>query len=153
MAAYEARSSKALRFSSQWTSYIVFILYLLCTIGETLNVKWTNPNLPGYINSTGVVIKPNSESTVVVALWTAGYHKLAGIINGCLIFSVLSTSNTSLYVASRTLYGMAREMTSQNRVNQGSPRSRICYKVYKSARNGSITFCRNILLAALDTGQ
>ena len=54
---------------------------------------------------------------VIIAIWSAGYRKLAGFINGCLIFSVLSSSNTSLYVSSRTLYGLVREMPGTNWIN------------------------------------
>jgi amino acid transporter len=50
----------------------------------------------------------------VTATWVAGYHNLAGFLNGCLIFSVLSSSNTALYIASRTLYGMTREIPRTN---------------------------------------
>ena len=51
---------------------------------------------------------------IINAAYHAGYRDLAGFLNGCIIFSVLSASNTSLYVSSRTLYGMVREMPNSN---------------------------------------
>lgn len=33
---------------------------------------------------------------------------MPGFLNGCLIFAALSAANTSLYIASRALYGMTR---------------------------------------------
>lgn len=118
--AFEAKYSKSLRLPSQIIAYVVFILYLLCAIGELLNIKWTDNFLPvifgGVDNSTtiGEPQYPRSNSMAVIATWQAGFHNLAGFLNGCLIFSVLSCSNTALYVASRTLYGMTREIPRTN---------------------------------------
>lgn len=66
----------------------------------------------GSTSSTNakILTPPNSTNLAVNAVWAAGHHVLAGVINGFLIFSVLSASNTSLYVSSRTLYGLAREI-------------------------------------------
>ena len=57
---------------------------------------------------------PPSVNMIINAAYHAGYRDLAGFLNGCFIFSVLSASNTSLYVSSRTLYGMVREMPNSN---------------------------------------
>ena len=120
--AFEAESSKSLRRPSQIIAYITFLLYLLCLLGELLNVRWTNSHLPSIYNGVGddssnsaTPDNPSSTGMLIIAIWQAGFPKaLAGFINGCLIFSVLSASNTSLYVASRTLYGMARDIPKTN---------------------------------------
>lgn len=89
---------------------------MLCTIGEALAVSWTDPYLPdisgGASNSTSSSSNspPKSVSFAINATLAAGYYDLAGFLNGCFIFSVLSTSNSTLYVASRTLYGLARQI-------------------------------------------
>jgi amino acid transporter len=112
--AFEARTMRSLRLPSQSISYAVFALYFLCTIGEALNVDWMNKNLPIIYDSSHdnppPITNPVSSSLPIIATWQAGHHKLAGVINGFLIFSVLSASNTALYTASRTLYGMTREV-------------------------------------------
>jgi amino acid transporter len=54
----------------------------------------------------------------VIALWDWGKKELAGFLNGALIFSVLSASNTSLYVASRTLYGLALDVPTTSRAGK-----------------------------------
>jgi yeast amino acid transporter len=120
--AFEAKYSRSLKWPSRIIAYAVFLLYFVCTIGETLTVGWRNSHLPmiyqGVANSTssanGPTTPPNSTSLAVSAAWAAGYQKLAGFLNGCLIFSVLSASNTSLYVSSRTLYGLTREIPDTN---------------------------------------
>ncbi|KAJ9637660.1 hypothetical protein H2199_007150 [Coniosporium tulheliwenetii] len=123
--AFEAKRSKDLRLPSQTIAYVVFFLYFLCTIGEALNVSWTSDHLPKIYGGVGnrhdnytAPVNPSSTSLPIVAVWQAGYPKLAGFLNGCLIFSVLSASNTSLYVASRTLYGMTREIPETNVVGK-----------------------------------
>lgn len=117
--AFEARFSWSLKYPSRIIAYAVFALYLLCTIGETLTVGWQDSHLPliygGGKSSTGATeSRPNSTSIIVIAAWEANHHTLAGFLNGCLIFSVLSASNTSLYVSSRTLYGLTRDIPETN---------------------------------------
>ena len=116
--AFEARDLKSLRGSSQIIAYVILLIYFLCAIGETLNVKWTNSDLPviygGVGNSTATSTTSDtttgSSSMIIIAAVKAGIANMPGFLNGCLLFSVLSASNTSLYVASRTLYGLTRKI-------------------------------------------
>ena len=114
--AFEARDIKSLRFASQTVAYFAISIYLFCTIGEFLNVEWSDGALPqiyGGINQlppkTDEAVH-NSRAVIVIAALRAGYTRSAGLLNGCMIFSALSASNTSLYIASRTLYGMTRKI-------------------------------------------
>jgi yeast amino acid transporter len=119
--AFEARDASALRWPSRWIAYVVFLLYLLCTIGEALNVAWSDPYLPliyGDPVAKNSTMSPPTSSVIIFTTFLAGYQSLAGFLNGCLIFSVLSASNTSLYVSSRTLYGITREMPDTNWLNK-----------------------------------
>ncbi|KAL5528558.1 DIP5 [Sanghuangporus sanghuang] len=50
-----------------------------------------------------------SASPFVVAIKLSGISTLPGIINGCILIFVFSASNSDLYIASRTLYGLACE--------------------------------------------
>ncbi|PYH92925.1 amino acid transporter [Aspergillus ellipticus CBS 707.79] len=116
MTAFEARDGHALRWPSRWTVYIVVLLYIMCTLGEILNVSYTDPNLPplndGTLNDSGTC-RPKagvSDSMVVIAALNTNNHHVAGFINGCLFLSVVSAANTSLYVASRTLFGIAKSV-------------------------------------------
>ena len=122
--AFEAKYSTSLKWPSRITAYVVFVLYFICTLAEILTVRWTDEHLPpiysgvGNSNSTVPPEHPNSYNLAVVATFAAGWKPMAGILNGCFIFSVLSASNTSLYVSSRTLYGLAREIPDTNWVGR-----------------------------------
>ena len=50
-----------------------------------------------------------AASPFVVAIQLAGIKALPGLLNGCLLVFVFSASNSDLYIASRTLYGIAAE--------------------------------------------
>jgi amino acid transporter len=121
VAAFEAKYSWDLKWPSRFIAYFVFALYFLCTIGEALNTKWNSDHLPSIYGGVGnssttapPPANPRSTNLIVNAAWTAGHKDIAGFLNGCLLFSVLSASNTSLYVSSRTLYGMTREIPDTN---------------------------------------
>lgn len=116
MTAYEAKDSKSLAWPSRVVAYVISVSYFFCALGEVLNVEWTNTKLPViYFKGNGAKPRPNppprSTAVVVLAAQQAGYKIIPGFLTGCMIFSVLSASNTALYVASRTLYGMTREIT------------------------------------------
>ena len=114
--AFEARDLRSLRFASQTIAYFVVAIYLFCAIGEYLNVEWSDGALPqiyGGINEASVKMgEPvhNSRAVIVIAAFRASYTRTAGLLNGCMIFSALSASNTALYIASRALYGMTRKI-------------------------------------------
>ena len=116
--AFEARKFRDLKWPSQWIAYVVFVFYILCGLGNALCVWWKDPNLPyaygGLGNSSAIAepkfVNPPSHSMPIIAAWQAGKESIPGFLNGCLIFSCLSAANTSLYAASRTLYGLARKV-------------------------------------------
>lgn len=112
MAAFEARDLRSLRMPSQTIAYFVVGIYFLLAIGEFLNVKWVGTPLPEIygINSTSVETS-RSNAVFVLAATAAGYKHMPGFMNGLMIFSALSASNSALYVASRALYGMTRTIT------------------------------------------
>lgn len=50
-----------------------------------------------------------AASPFVVAIQISGIKHLAGILNGAILIFVFSAANSDLYIASRTLYGLAHE--------------------------------------------
>src|SRR5438876_484850 len=100
-------------------------MYILCSLGIALTVRWTDPHLPfipggnpiprGAIDGVPPRIEGfKSESATVIAIYRYLDQSLAGFVNGCLIFSIASAANTSLYVASRTLYGLVYGLDDSN---------------------------------------
>jgi amino acid transporter len=118
--AYEARHSRSLRNPSRSIAYVIVMFYFLCTIGEALTVRWTAPFLPPIygVSGTNSTTPTRSSNWVVNVALTAGHTNLAGFLNGCFIFSVLYTSNTAIYVSSRTLYGMVGEIPAASRLGR-----------------------------------
>lgn len=100
----------------------VVVLYILCTFAEITAVSHDSCGLPRIYggvafgnqdldqNAPTCTGTKRSEFMPVIATLNARMPVAAGVFNACLIFSVLSAANTSLYVASRTLYGMARHI-------------------------------------------
>lgn len=118
MTGFEAKYTRDLRLPSRHIAWVVCVLYFLCTLGEVLTTRWNDPSLQTVYNGQ----RSNSTSTevrfhnniIINATLNYGGSKIAGFLNACLLFSVVSNANTSLYVASRTLYGLARENRGTN---------------------------------------
>ena len=112
IAAFEARDLRSLRMPSQTIAYFVVAIYFLLAIGEFLNVKWVGTPLPEIYGINGTSVETSRSNAVfVLAAAAAGYKRMPGLMNGFMIFSALSASNSALYVASRALYGMTRTIT------------------------------------------
>lgn len=82
-------------------------------LSQTFNVDWEDDSLPPIYNGIGETKRAanNNEETAthmlaIIALQQWKKSFLDDFLNGAIIFSVLSASNTALYIASRTLYGM-----------------------------------------------
>ena len=114
VAAFEA-APQSLKWPSRFVAYIASSMYLLCMLSQCLNIPWDNPDLPEIYSGIGKLYKRDeaeasgsfSNILAIMAIREWGKKNLDGIVNGAIIFSVLSASNTALYISSRTLYGMA----------------------------------------------
>jgi len=113
----EAKSSRSLKYTAKNIASITTIVYLVVAVSFYLNVSWTDPllvSLSNIIRTSPTVVLPTSTTRTniipVIGLLNTHMPNLAGLVNGCLIMAVLSAANTDLYVASRTLFGLAREI-------------------------------------------
>lgn len=114
--AFEARNPKALRFPAKWIACIVFVIEFLVVLGEVLTVEWKDPSLRPLEQRSSPEAENNHKSIAIFVLvpLEAGIHVLPGFLTGCIIFCLLSCANTALYVASRTLFGLTREIPSNS---------------------------------------
>ena len=127
MTAFEAKDSENLKFPAKNITWVVTVIYTVTTLVFMVNVKWTNPSLPEYFNqglvslsdslglsrlanAAGIPAVPRSDSAPVIATAQAGYGFLPGFLTACFIYSALSTANTGLFVASRALFGLTRDI-------------------------------------------
>ena len=109
--AYEARDLKDLRRPSKTIGYIVLLMYIIHTFSEIMVVNWNDPRLNVISNDVGQTTPVFGTQTfpiLDVAAQKANDTGLAGAFTGLLIYSSWSASNISLYIASRTLYGLVR---------------------------------------------
>ena len=128
--AFEAADPAKLRWPTKNIAYVITLIYGLIVGALAANVEWFDSKLPqnyseGLVNSitAGLDILghlPIANQTLargttfapVIAVLEAGsaYKIVASILSGFLVYSALSCANTNLYVASRTLYGLTRDL-------------------------------------------
>ncbi|KAF7539290.1 hypothetical protein G7054_g2283 [Neopestalotiopsis clavispora] len=114
IAAYEAQSTRSIARSSQITHWACLLLLFMVTLGIILGVKWDDCRLPGvwkFIGAHEPIADsvPHTDSATIISIWDV-HPDLAGVANGAIIFAVLSSANTALYISSRTLYGMTQKL-------------------------------------------
>jgi len=87
------------------TFYRILLFYVVLVFLLGMLVPYNDPKL------LDAITKSNSAkaSPFVVAIENAGIKALPAIFNGCVLIFVFSASNSDLYIASRTLYGLASE--------------------------------------------
>ncbi|RDW70297.1 amino acid transporter-7 [Coleophoma crateriformis] len=96
---------KAIPRAVKQTIARIAIFYIGGIIVLGMAVPYNNSLLLGA-NKT---ITSSSASPFVVAMKIAGIQILPDIVNGCFLVFTLSFANSDIYIASRTLYGLARD--------------------------------------------
>jgi amino acid transporter len=160
--AAEARTNNQLELPAKNIAYIICAIYMISLCGIAASVEWFNPNLPQFLSQDLVNITINAELDIyqlipllghiphrwvllpnlhnvtaapAVAAMEAGSSRLPGVLIAFIIFSGIVTANTALYVSSRTLYGLTRELKQDDNIfyrsvaklNTVSPKTRIPY--------------------------
>jgi amino acid transporter len=127
--AFEAKEDSRMQLPAKHIAYIVFIIYMISVGGFAANIEWFNQNLPQFegqslVNITSSTanlghipryanILPGLHGTTaapIIAVAEAGLKVLPGALVGFLVYSGVSCANTALYVSSRTLYGLTRNL-------------------------------------------
>lgn len=88
------------------TFYRIVIFYVLSVFLLGMIVPWNSDRL---IFATKNASTGASASPFVVAIENAGIKGLPSVLNACILVFVFSASNSDLYIASRTIYGLALE--------------------------------------------
>ncbi|KAB5582800.1 amino acid permease [Coniochaeta sp. 2T2.1] len=87
------------------TFYRILFFYVLSVFFIGMIVPYNHEKLAFALKATTGA----NASPFVVAIEIAGIKVLPHIINGCILVFVFSASNSDLYIASRTLYGLASD--------------------------------------------
>jgi amino acid transporter len=88
------------------TFFRILFFYVLSVFLLGMIVPYNSPDLI-FATSSKVNASSASASPFVVAITLAGIKGLPGFLNGCILLFVFSASNSDLYIASRTIYGLA----------------------------------------------
>lgn len=87
------------------TFYRILFFYCLSVFFLGMIVPYDSKDL-AFANGAGTRA---SASPFVVAIKLAGIRHLPGILNACILLFTFSASNSDLYIASRTIYGLAEQ--------------------------------------------
>lgn len=86
------------------TFFRILIFYILSVFLLGMIVPFDSPELANTKGGSTA-----NASPFVVAIQLASIPALPGIVNGCILLFVFSAANSDLYIATRTIYGLARE--------------------------------------------
>ncbi|KAF2089024.1 hypothetical protein K490DRAFT_64235 [Saccharata proteae CBS 121410] len=139
--AYEALNPRELKGPAKNIAWIVTVIYAFSVLGSVLDVQWTNGYLPRYYDqgprsgnnitclnyhinrgtdSSGTTSSESgspsnaTHSIPVIAIDQAGISGYGSVVNGFLLYCALSTANSALFVASRTLYGLGQRLNDKS---------------------------------------
>ncbi|KAI5289676.1 hypothetical protein KEM52_000699, partial [Ascosphaera acerosa] len=87
------------------TFYRIMVFYVISVFFLGMLVPYNSPELAFALEASNSA----NASPFVVAIKLAGIKVLPGILNACILIFVFSAANSDLYIAARTLYGLARE--------------------------------------------
>lgn len=96
-----ARPRQAIPKAIKLTFYRILLFYICSVLFLGMCVASNDKLLLGAKGSTA------SASPFVIAIKNAKIKGLDHVINGCILLFVLSAANSDLYIASRTIYGLA----------------------------------------------
>lgn len=110
---------KPVRFVATWTSFIIWAIYFLAGIMLSFNVHWDNINLPleSFLSSPDSGVNSDqikSNSGFVVSASLSNIRGLATLFTVIILLTVIFSANTNLYVASRSLFVLARKVNGEN---------------------------------------
>ncbi|GAB7343281.1 hypothetical protein MBLNU457_1337t1 [Dothideomycetes sp. NU457] len=87
------------------TFYRILVFYVLSVLLLGMIVPYNSPKLAFANKATSTA----AASPFVVAIQIANIKVLPGILNACILLFVFSASNSDLYIAARTMYGLASQ--------------------------------------------
>ncbi|KUJ12120.1 putative dicarboxylic amino acid permease [Mollisia scopiformis] len=102
-----ANPRKVIPRAIKLTFFRILLFYVLLIFLLGMLVPYNSPELKAGISTNGGATA--ASSPFVVAIQISGIKVLPGILNACVLIFVFSAANSDLYIASRTLFGLAHE--------------------------------------------
>lgn len=100
-----ANPRKVIPRAIKLTFYRILLFYVVLVFFLGMLVPYNDPKLLDANKKSNSA----AASPFVVAISNAGIKTLPGILNGAVLIFVFSAANSDLYIASRTLFGLAHE--------------------------------------------
>jgi amino acid transporter len=91
------------------TFYRILVFYVLSVLLVGTLVPYNSPKLLFALGDKNKAKGSAAASPFVVAIELANIPVLSHILNACILLFVFSAANSDLYIATRTIYGLARE--------------------------------------------
>ncbi|TVY87837.1 Dicarboxylic amino acid permease [Lachnellula willkommii] len=101
-----ANPRKVIPRAIRLTFYRILLFYVVLIFFLGMLVPYNSKDL---IDANKKSSSTASASPFVVAIKLSGIKVLPGLFNACVLIFVFSAANSDLYIASRTLYGLAHE--------------------------------------------
>ncbi|KAI3338694.1 amino acid permease/ SLC12A domain-containing protein [Ustulina deusta] len=105
------------KFSAVWTSALIGVAYIISGVLATFPVERDDCRLPrpGWLPAPQrcndmTEQMPTTSSVFVLAARLRDRYGLAHAFNTFLVFTALTCANTNLYIASRALYGLVKQL-------------------------------------------
>ena len=114
---------RSVKFSAIWVSIIAGMIYMLGALLISFDLDPNDSSLPraNWIGNSNTSNSTAYYSAFVISAKRSaisGHQGLADFINVCLLFTQLTAANTTLYVASRTLFSLTKDI----HAHESSPR-------------------------------
>ncbi|KAH8596529.1 putative dicarboxylic amino acid permease [Bisporella sp. PMI_857] len=119
------------------TFYRILLFYVVLVFLLGMLVPYNSKKL---LDANKETVSSAKASPFVVAIEIAGIKALPGILNACILIFVFSASNSDLYIASRTLYGLAHEGKAPRLFTKTDSRGVPIYALGLSASFGLLAF-------------
>ncbi|KAJ5133678.1 uncharacterized protein N7443_004698 [Penicillium atrosanguineum] len=113
---------KTVKFSAIFISVLATAAYTLGGVLGTLDIARDDSKLPrlGWLETKQSTQNTTTNSSFVLIAAESKIPHLADIFNVFLVFTCLSCAGTNLYIASRTLFGLASRLEGGSKGKRGS---------------------------------
>ena len=112
---------KTVKFSAIFISILATAAYTLGGVLGTLDISRDDSQLPrlSWLGTNQTTQNTTTNSSFVLIAAESKIQHLADIFNVFLVFTCLSCAGTNLYIASRTLFGLASRLEGGSRGKRG----------------------------------
>ncbi|KAL9616720.1 MAG: hypothetical protein Q9160_008441 [Pyrenula sp. 1 TL-2023] len=102
--------NQTIKFSAVYLPFLAAAVYVLAGFLVTLDVSAKDSSLPQVSWGGGEAIQSSTDSAFVLAAQKSRIPALDDVVNVFILVTAISCANTNLFVATRTLFGLTKEL-------------------------------------------